>query len=93
MALPSLPTLNPTHKAILGHVLGALVNALVLAYVKDTNAQVAALGLWASIASALHIPRPQDSTPKQAAASVRTAVVLARNTSMPGAEIAEEIAK
>ncbi len=89
----TFPKLTPTHKAILGHVLGALVNALVLAYVKDEAAQVAALGMWASIASALHIPRPQDSTPKQAAASVRTAVVLARNTSMPGAEIVDETTK
>lgn len=85
--------LTPKAKAIIGHVLAALVNALVLAYVKNEAAQVAALGLWASIASALHIPRPQDATPKQAAASVRTAVVLARNTGMAGSEIVEETTK
>ncbi len=85
--------MTPKTKALLGHILGLLVIALVLTYVKEPSAQVAALGLWASIATALHIPRPQDSTPAQAAQSVRTATVLARNTSMPVSEIVEETAK
>lgn len=85
--------LTPRQKAIIGHVLGALVNALVLAYVKDPSAQVAALGLWASIASALHIPRPQDSTPAQAEETARTAAIMARNTSATVTQITEASVK
>ncbi len=86
-------TLTPRQKAIIGHVLAVLVNALVLAYVKEPSAQVAALGLWASIATALHIPRPQDSTPAQAEQAAEQAVLLARNTNATTAEITETVAK
>lgn len=83
--------MTPRQKQILGHVLGALVNALVFAYVKGEAAQIAALGLWASIATSLHIPRPQDSTPTQITESVRRAVVLGRNTTDSVLSITAEV--
>ncbi len=84
-------TLSPLQKQIAGHVLGALVNALVFAYVKNEAAQVAALGFWASIATALHIPRPQDSSPAQLTEAVKQSAVIARNTSESVASITEAV--
>ncbi len=78
--------LSTTQKQLLGHALGVVVNALVLAFVKNPEVQVAALGVWGAIATALHIPRPQDTTPVQLDAKVDRIVRLAA-AEVPAASI------
>lgn len=81
--------MTPLQKKVLGNVLGAAVNAAVLFL--DPKLQPVALMLWGFIAGALHISRPEDSTPVQVETSVRTAALLARNTSASVKDITADV--